>query len=207
LENQVNNNNKTLPVDAKYAGFNLLLLAPTLDSRGWIHYESSLLVTNHGGGGPVTSRTLSSSERSCGVLSNGIDGAGANLWPKVQHATTQFPAVVQTRSPDPTDAELIDHLFQLLAWHPQDGNNISKRSETIQVLPVPTSTVSDNLPPTVCYGTRLSTVLLVRNNGEVLFIERDIWKLGDGGVPIKSDPPTERRFDFKLNIMSDTESH
>lgn len=117
MENQVNhnNNNKTLPVDAKYAGFNLLLLAPTLDdSGGWIHYES-LLVTNHGGGGPVTSRTLSSSERSCGVLSNGIDGAGANLWPKVQHATTQFPAVVQTRSPDPTDAELIDHLFQLLA--------------------------------------------------------------------------------------------
>jgi len=181
----------------KFAGFNLLLLVPTFDSSGSIllRYES-LLLTNHGGGGPVTSRTLSSSERSCGVLSNGVDGAGEKLWPKVQHATDQFPVVVSTRSADPTDAELIDHLFQLLAWQPQDCN-ISQRSElrkTIHVIPtsIPTSTGS------ALYGTRLSTVLLVRNNGDVLFIERDIWKLGDGGIPIKSDD-TERRFDFKLN--------
>ena len=50
------------------------------------------------------------------------------------------------------------------------------------------------------YGTRLSTVLLVRNNGQVLFIERDIWKLGDEGVPVKSDPPTERKYIFNLDI-------
>ena len=53
------------------------------------------------------------------------------------------------------------------------------------------------------YGTRLSTVLLVRNNGQVLFIERDIWKLGDEGVPVKSDPPTERKFIFNLDIFDD----
>jgi uncharacterized protein with NRDE domain len=74
---------------------------------------------------------------------------------------------------------------------------------------MPLSTTSgsnnnNNSPSSVAtyYGTRLSTVLLVRNNGEVLFIERDIWKLGDGGdvVPVKSDPPTERKFTFKLDI-------
>ena len=54
------------------------------------------------------------------------------------------------------------------------------------------------MPP---YGTRLSTVLLVRKNGQVLFIERDIWKIKDG-VPFKSNPPTERKFMFKLDIAA-----
>lgn len=115
LEDQVE---ELVPVDAKFAGFNLLLLIPTLDSGGSIIRYESLLVTNHGGGGSLTPRTLSSSERTCGALSNGIDGAGANLWPKVQHATGRFPAVVESRSTDPTGAELIQDLFQLLAWVP-----------------------------------------------------------------------------------------
>lgn len=58
-----------------------------------------------------------------------------------------------------------------------------------------------NLPSVApYYGTRLSTVLLVRNNGQVLFIERDIWKLGEkgDGVPVKSDPPTERKYVFNI---------
>ena len=55
------------------------------------------------------------------------------------------------------------------------------------------------MPP---YGTRLSTVLLVRKNGQVLFIERDIWKIRDDGVPFKSNPPTERKFMFKLDIAA-----
>ena len=136
-EDQIRN---IVPDDAKFAGFNLLLLTPTttpLDSgfksssssssssfATTIRYDDSLLVTNHGGGGPVTSRTLSSSERSCGALSNGIinspdddDNATNALWPKVQHATEHFPAVVvESRSPGPTDVELVEHLFKLLAW-------------------------------------------------------------------------------------------
>lgn len=124
-EDQVRN--IAVPVDAEFAGFNLLLLTPRLDlgsssssttttttTSRIIRYES-LLATNHGGGGPVTSRTLSSSERSCGALSNGIDGVDAHLWPKVQHATAHFPAVVNSRSTDPTDVKLVEHLFQLLA--------------------------------------------------------------------------------------------
>jgi uncharacterized protein with NRDE domain len=122
-EDQVRN---IVPDDAKFAGFNLLLLIPTTTRTPFdsgassIRYDDSLLVTNHGGGGPVTSRTLSSSERSCGALSNGIidssDAAHPLFWPKVQHATAHFPAVVESRSPDPTDVELVEHLFKLLAW-------------------------------------------------------------------------------------------
>jgi len=215
-EDQVRNN--IVPVDdddddAKLAGFNLLLLTPTttLDDLGinnttsMLRYES-LLVTNHGGGGSVTSRTLTSSERSCGALSNGIDGTDAHLWPKVQHATAHFPVVVKSsRSTDPTDVELVEHLFQLLAWQPQDCT-ISQQSElskTVQVSPMPLSTVSGNLS---YKGTRLSTILLVRNNGQVLFIERDIWKLGDGGVPVKSEPPGERKYNFQLDLTAGNRS-
>jgi uncharacterized protein with NRDE domain len=126
-EDQVRN--LVVPDDAKFAGFNLLLLTPTTTkstTTTTIRYDDSLLVTNHGGGGSVTSRTLTSSERSCGALSNGIidttadgDADVAELWPKVQHATAQFPAVVESRSTDPTDvAKLVEHLFKLLAWVP-----------------------------------------------------------------------------------------
>ena len=135
-EDQIRN---IVPDDAKFAGFNLLLLIPTTttapfdseDGISSIRYDDSLLVTNHGGGGPVTSRTLSSSERSCGALSNGIidsedDDDDGHLWPKVQHATAHFPAVVEkkSRSTDPTDVELVEHLFKLLAWVPTNFNYI-----------------------------------------------------------------------------------
>lgn len=51
------------------------------------------------------------------------------------------------------------------------------------------------------YGTRLSTVLLVRRDGAVLFIERDVWKLVDGKA-VKLEPPTERRFRFNINVQT-----
>jgi len=110
---------KNTPKDAKFAGFNLLLLAPTRDSNGSIEYDS-LFVTNHGGGGTFTSRPLSSKEHSCGGISNGIDGAGADLWPKVQHATEDFDVVVHqnlpsdANKPPQTEPELVEQLFQLL---------------------------------------------------------------------------------------------
>ena len=84
---------------------------------------------------------------------------------------------------------------------------------------MPSSTASGNLPPPAPYGTRLSTVLLVRSNGQVLFIERDIWKLGDGvggsgsdgsgggSRPVKSDPPTERKYNFQLDIKQSAQGH
>ncbi|KAF5311712.1 hypothetical protein D9611_009472 [Ephemerocybe angulata] len=86
---------KIVAPDAVFAGFNLLLLAPSLrpDSNS-ISY-SSLYVTNHGGGGVLTARPLTSSERSCGCMSNGVDGHGAGDWPKVRHAIDDFTAVLQ----------------------------------------------------------------------------------------------------------------
>ena len=49
------------------------------------------------------------------------------------------------------------------------------------------------------YGTRLSTVILVRRDGSVLFIERDIWKLDSEGQIQKGDwPKGDRVHSFQL---------
>ncbi len=48
------------------------------------------------------------------------------------------------------------------------------------------------------YGTRLSTVLLVRKDGQVLFVERDIWKLDDNGAVVQGDPNSQRVFRFHI---------
>ncbi|KAF9564146.1 DUF833-domain-containing protein [Agrocybe pediades] len=213
---------KIVPEDAKFAGFNLLLLAPKLDADvdgddvapggggggNTIQYDS-LFVTNHGGGGTLTSRPLSSDEASCGAISNGIDGAGAECWPKVQHAIKDFDAtILHAQTPEgaiASESELIEHLFKVLAW--QSPESIAERADlrkTVQVLPIPIVLGGPASSPTPAYyGTRTSTVLLVKRTGEVTFIERDIWVLVNG-VPVKaSDPATsERVFRFKVDVKS-----
>lgn len=49
-------------------------------------------------------------------------------------------------------------------------------------------------PGTQWKGTRTSTVILVRDDGETVFVERDIAELGKGEMPIKGRG--ERRFGF-----------
>jgi len=58
------------------------------------------------------------------------------------------------------------------------------------------------------YGTRLSTVLLIRRDGSVVFIERDVWRLGADGKPERLDYKEGRKegdvqqrvFEFQLNL-------
>lgn len=52
------------------------------------------------------------------------------------------------------------------------------------------------------YGTRLSTVILVRRNGSVLFIERDIWLRDTDGSVVRGDPHLERSFRFRIDEAS-----
>ncbi|KAF8349596.1 NRDE protein-domain-containing protein [Amanita rubescens] len=101
--------------DTKFSGFNLMLFAPLMKSDGTISYES-LLATNHGAGGVLTSRPLSEDERCCGGVSNGIDEAGGSDWPKVKRATNDFDAVFQSLSPDHAETELVDRLMDIFAW-------------------------------------------------------------------------------------------
>lgn len=105
-----------IPCEAQYAGFNLLVLAP---SAGHDEHNLSFdgaYVTNHGGGGTITVRPLTIAERRCGGMSNGIDGNGAEAWPKVQHGLHSFKSIISAISPNPPEKELAESLFQLLTW-------------------------------------------------------------------------------------------
>ena len=98
-----------------YAGFNLLLLEP---SASTLTYDAQL-VTNGGGGGPIRSRTLTDAERACGGLSNGIDGHGGELWPKVAQGRAELGQVLDEEleqlSGGPADDErLAGRLIELL---------------------------------------------------------------------------------------------
>ena len=143
LEDEVG---KVVSPDAKFAGFNLLLLAPTPPSVSTIQKETleahereleltaeettvhsrdkklsydAILVTNHGGGGPLQARRLIPAERACGCISNGIDGKGGNEWPKVRRAVSSFDDVLKNYSPNSDlDSEnlLVEKLFDILAY-------------------------------------------------------------------------------------------
>lgn len=82
------------------------------------------------------------------------------------------------------------------SWQsPQAVTNRSELRNTVEVAPIPI--ILDNV-----YGTRLSTVVLIRRDGQVTFIERDIWKALDGKVermPVSS----ERKFCFKLDRVTE----
>jgi len=67
--------------------------------------------------------------------------------------------------------------------------------KTIQVQPFPINL--EGLIDVGPYGTRLSTVLLIRKNGEAVFIERDIWQLVDDEV-VKANPASQRTFNFRV---------
>lgn len=171
-------------------------------------------VTNHGGGGTITVRALTNAERSGGGMSNGIDGKGAEAWPKVQHGLHEFKSIMCSVSPNTPEKELAESLFGLLTWvqvstslahfltlvtflswkSPQTPRARSELRNTIQVEPFSMQGSQD------FYGTRLSTVILVKHNGEVLFIERDIWKLVDG-EPVLSDSSSQREFHFMLQQL------
>ncbi|KAL0961516.1 hypothetical protein HGRIS_006457 [Hohenbuehelia grisea] len=99
----------------RYAGFNLLLLAPESDPAAGepLRFGASL-VSNGGAGGTITSRPVTNSERICGGFSNGVDGHGGSEWPKVQHGLKAFEAAVQTQS-GADEAEVADRLFEVLA--------------------------------------------------------------------------------------------
>ncbi|THU92449.1 hypothetical protein K435DRAFT_672087 [Dendrothele bispora CBS 962.96] len=219
--------NDLYPRDAKFAGFNLLLLAPTispsLHTPGLSEPRSqsrslryvSVLVTNSGAGGPITVGPLSARGLCCGGISNGVEGHGGNEWPKVKHGVEEMERVIsELRQSHYQDRSLADSLFDILTW--QSPEPVTERyhlRRTIHVAPIPIDlkprTEADATAATTpspnsssggsrYYGTRLSTVLLIRRNGEVMFVERDIWKMVDDKV-VRMGKDSERVFRFKLN--------
>ncbi|OCH91598.1 DUF833-domain-containing protein [Obba rivulosa] len=196
---------RILAQDARYAGFNLLLLCP---SRSIDHGDGRCLsleaafLTNSGGGGKIKARILSETERRCGAMSNGIDYHGAAEWPKVRRGSQMFQDTLSSVHADTPESDLTERLFELLTWKsevpPSDRTGLR---DTIQVEPlqVPNAKPSGGTTSEP-YGTRLSTVILIRRDGGVLFLERDIWTLDREGAVTKADPKQQRTYRFQIHI-------
>jgi len=197
---------KLVAENGRFAGFNLLLLAPRLEhTEGWrkLRFDSGF-VTNSGGGGRITARGLTDAEMRCGGLSNGIDCAGASEWPKVKKGTQALQDVLETSAEGISDAELSERLFQLLTWtsDPAPADRTALRN-TIQVDPF-VAQVTQSSDHKEYYGTRLSTVLLIRRDGSVCFVERDVWMLDPHGDIVKADAKSQRVFRFQIDLSSIT---
>ncbi|KAI0086943.1 DUF833-domain-containing protein [Irpex rosettiformis] len=181
--------------NSQYAGFNLLLLAPRPLNPSLSHSGAHL--TNHGGGGDLASRPLTDTERRYGALSNGIDGLDANEWPKVQQGLEMFEDVLDKHIRGRNIPDLVERLFHLLTWKnpiaPTITRNDLRNTILIDPLHEESTTTTTTTTTTTCYGTRLSTVILVRRDGSALFIERDVWKFDSEGQIKKGDWPKEDR--------------
>ncbi|RPD62580.1 DUF833-domain-containing protein [Lentinus tigrinus ALCF2SS1-6] len=195
--------------DRAYAGFNLLVLSPSVSTGDLGPRPLSLdgaFLTNSGGGGTIIARMLSDEERRCGGMSNGVDHHGANEWPKVQHGMQALRSLLDTLPQHTAEAEIVERLFELLTWKNEHAPvDRSELRNTIQVEPIPLPPAS--FPPVTeqatpssksYYGTRLSTVLLIRRDGSVTFIERDIWTLDESGAVVKRDLGHDRVFRFQI---------
>ena len=77
---------------------------------------------------------------------------------------------------------------------------------TIQVDPVVAQwQVTPSSDPKEYYGTRLATVLLIRRDGSVPFVERDVWMLDPHGDVVKTDAKNHQRV-FHFQMDPDTRS-
>ncbi|KIJ55032.1 hypothetical protein M422DRAFT_64180 [Sphaerobolus stellatus SS14] len=210
-----------LASETPYSGFNLLLLEPGRENdSGLLRYNAALL-SNGGAGGPIMSLPLSTTDSTvCGGVSNGThDGrdtfTGEILepeWPKVAKGRQMLSEVLARER---SEEDLIEDLFELLRYKvdsPPSSRQEFRRNimiDAVRTAPAkaPHYFQTDNKELDVehtYYATRLSTVVLVKRTGEVLFVERDEWVYGVDSLPNLASANTgddqhERRFHFKIS--------
>ncbi|PWN21636.1 hypothetical protein BCV69DRAFT_312129 [Microstroma glucosiphilum] len=97
----------------------------------------------------------------------------------------------------------IESLFQVLATPGLD--QVQERADLRRTVLVPAFSMA---PPKgkgkAWYGTRTSTILLVRKSGEVTFVERDVHTMDGGRARLLSEEERrhgQRRYDFKLGAL------
>jgi len=192
----------TSEMPAEFAGFNLLLFSPSTNAEETLSYKASLM-TNSGGGGAISVRPFQEEENRIGGLSNGVDSLDGREWPKVQKGRNSLSQLLSLNAVALSEDDLVTRLFELLSWQCAEApGNRSQLRNTIEVPPLrmtaslAADAAADGLG---FYGTRLSTILLVRKDGQVSFVERDIWQLDNEGRVVRGDPRDERVFRFSLN--------
>jgi hypothetical protein len=56
--------------------------------------------------------------------------------------------------------------------------------------------------PPVFFGTRLAQAILIRRDGRVTYVERDVWTLDGAGTPVRASAADKRLFMFRLGSDS-----
>ncbi len=191
------------------AGFNFVLFSPK-SSASHFEYEAALL-TNHCAQGPLAYRSISASECRCGGISNAIDGSPVDglgrpgSWSKVDVGCEKLERILSARRTSESqqgdqeeEAALVEDLMELIGWtsssfepsqdHLRDSIFIPPFNLVPNVAAQKSSPSTSDaaIPPPVqrrkLNGTRLTTVILVRRDGRVCFVERDRSILrGNGG--------------------------
>ncbi|KAJ7133546.1 NRDE protein-domain-containing protein [Mycena epipterygia] len=192
------------PPEAKYAGFNLLVLSPewgppasgtptpapgAADAPRHLRFAHAARVSNAGARGRVAVRALRPDERAHGGMSNGKPDGDA--WPKVVRGRALFAEAIGGVTEETQDAALTARLFALLRTPPDEP--VRSRAELRRAICVDPLEVGAGPSATVrVYATRLATVLLVRRSGAAHFAERDVWALRAGAVCDVSEGGGER---------------
>ncbi|KDQ15122.1 hypothetical protein BOTBODRAFT_32097 [Botryobasidium botryosum FD-172 SS1] len=185
------------PPSERYAGFNLLLLSPAAPKSPELPslaFEGAY-ISNSGGGGQITGRMIDK-DRRCGSISNGIEGSQEGPWEKTVQGGEMLEEILIKRQSlrDEHEGELVEELFELLSS--QNPARVQTRAQlrtTIHVAPIDIINLQGE---TSHYATRLSTVLLVRRDGQALFVERDVWRVDESGEVVKGGE--ERRIEFTI---------
>jgi len=198
----------TTPPFKSYAGFNLLLMAPLSGTP--LQYQCARM-TNSGGGGRLTARPLRDDERAHGAMSNGVDGAPGGEWPKVIEGRDRLSHVMNKK----LDEEgLIEALFDALTFCPEPPEARQQLRTSVFIPPLlfyptapvpPSGTEAPQKEPLsqstgLWYATRVSTLLLVKRDGAVTFVERLVCKLDEKGQPIRCGTDEDRVTKFNLDI-------
>ncbi|ORY23949.1 NRDE protein-domain-containing protein [Naematelia encephala] len=183
----------------KYEGFNLLLFKlSTTDQGKWIQPEIGYLsnrpeTTLVDINSPTTTTTIT--DTSIHGLSN---SPLATPWPKVVEGEQRMKVALNewTRS-NQGENELLKRMLGILQQtKPLESLADTTTCTCLQPLLVgqdPDNPLKNNTQGR-WYGTRVSTVILVRDDGQVTFVERDISVLGPDGSAVKGTD--ERKFTF-----------
>jgi len=185
-----------------YAGFNLMLISVASEDDAQVKDGSAVrkprmaLVTNSGGGGVLSARRLDEHETCLQGVSNGVDGKTMDLWTKVKEGENALEAAI--KPPYKDEETFIERLFAILSKHPKQAPQT--RDELRGALRVDPLHVNVGAGIQGWYGTRLSSVILIRHDGSVIFRERDIWSLNAAGEPVLGDPKQDRKLTFWLYL-------
>ncbi|ODO07557.1 hypothetical protein L198_01136 [Cryptococcus wingfieldii CBS 7118] len=192
-----------LPTAGNYEGFNLLLfsLSPSLPS------PSVGYLTNRPKPASLNLDHLSrktGEDRGCTGLSNGPLET-VDKWPKVESGEGRMGQTLKEweEKEEGVDA-LVERMYDVLSpTIPVHSDDDLLHTTTVQ--PVKLSPQMTIIPSSASSssqgrwkGTRTATVILVHDNGKVVYVERDIWELGENGDPQKGNG--ERRFEFSGDV-------